>query len=277
MFLRRATGGIGGFQELNPRDRDYLKSEAGRVGLRVYIYGTNGIVWAPRVLTCNRITPRRIMVGGNVGADGVATARRGDDDRRVGPHRYCLYGDFSPVSVPSWDFEFDNLHAMARTFTAHRWRLPLYLRSIRNAAEGVRLGDGLMVGDFNDPRYRDLPGVPDRAVVTPVTFGRNARYDQAREWGRVNVVDGSVRVERTGSDHLLLYGEVDLMTSEKPSPPPVRLPRPGDSRVAWRKHGAPVRHPWAKRSARWVRRNRKTWARILRWRKAYLRRWEGRT
>lgn len=204
-FLKASEGGLGSFNELNPRDRTYLKHKAACRGMMVFIHKSNGAVWDPELIKVKKKRVRKIMTGGHVGADGVATPRSGDDDRRVGPNRYALYLACQVLSI-DLEFEWVITHLMARSFTSARWRQPLFRQSVASLAEGVRKPNGLLVGDMNSPDYIKLPDILETPEPTPPTFGRK-RYDQILRWGpHIDVVN--VTEVRTKSDHDMLTGIV---------------------------------------------------------------------
>lgn len=287
-WLNAIKGGYGGINELSSRDYAYLKHEAAIRGLDVHIYGQNAIGWAPHVIHMTDVRSRKIMTGGNVGADGVATSKKGDDDRRVGPSRYCMYGQCTPVAF-RFEHEVDEIHTMARAFTKHRWRIPLFRRAMKKVGAGITRKHGIIGGDVNTNDYDEfnLTGVDEHVVKTPGTFGHN-RYDQIRVWGSLRVTN--VREEATPSDHDMVKatvlipipdGTVPVEPDEpgtppaphpKPKPKPKPFgPKPGAGHVNWRKYGAPVRHPWATRSARWKRRHKRLQRRIVAWKADYIR------
>lgn len=282
MFLNRAKGGIGGFNELNSKDRSFLKDEAAKRRLNVQIVGANGVVWDPSVHRVGKPRVRKIMQGGHVGADGVATPKKGDDDRRVGPSRYGLYFPVYTYAV-ALEWEFDVTHTMARAFTLHKWRIPLYRKSIRSLADGVLEPNGLMTGDFNTNPPVDLPGVNEVNVPVPPDMGKQ-HYTKVMRWGQ-HIHVGKVYEQNTPSDHDLLYAKLtfyriaqDKLQAPaqpkpvKPAKAKPKLPQPGDGTVKWRKYGAPVAHPWMERPTKWKRRHKKLWIRIGKWQAAYLRR-----
>ena len=265
-FLDMSRGGLGGFNELNPKDRAYLKSEAAKRDLNVYIGGLNGIVWAPAVVKKRKIRLKKIMTGGHVGADGVATPQKGDDDRRVGPSRFAAYGEFELV-MGSDPFEFDVTHLMARAFTAHRWRIPLWRRSVVSLADGVQCNRGVMIGDMNTNNGVDLAGIPDRAVNIPATMGHQ-HYDQMREWGNLNV-HSTVTFEDP-SDHKGVRGLLTIPVNHDGSAipsDPAKPSKPAPKPRTVKRLPKPVRHPWAKRSRRWKLRHPVKWRKIVAWRK----------
>jgi len=204
-FLNASHQGIGGCNELNRHDRKYFKSKAGKLGLRYKIQDNNAAVWDSKLIKVNKTRVRKIMSGGYVGADGVATARVGDDDRRVGPNRYALYLTCT-VRANNLDFELVITHLMAKSFTQHRWRIPLLRKSVKKLSAGIKSKNGLLVGDMNSKEYIDLPDVLDVAEKTPPTHG-NRRYDQIIRWGpQIDVV--KVHDTSTASDHDMLLGIV---------------------------------------------------------------------
>lgn len=275
-FLDAARHGIGGFNELNADDAFFLRSEARLRDLEVRIKGTNGVVWDSSLFTSHGLRKKKIMQGGRVGADGVATPQPGDDDRRVGPNRYCLYFLFEVVAN-GLRFELAITHLMARAFTLHKWRQKLFWRSVDSAADGILETEGVMIGDFNLDPYLDLPGIDNANVEVPPDFGKR-RYTKILVWGD-HILIGDVRAIDTPSDHHLLVGSARLSTlpiNKQFFPDPDKtdiqrrlLPKPGDASVDWRKHGAPVRHPWAERSDSFKRLRKKTWSKIVKWRRAY--------
>lgn len=296
-FLDEAKGGIGGFNELNTGDRAYIKAEAAKRGLNVLIHSYNGMVWDPtKIQTATKPRLKRIMVGGYVGADGVATPRKGDDDRRVGPNRYAIYMPCEVIGL-GIRFEFDVTHLMAKWTTTAKWRAKLAAKSIVSFGAGVYSKNGVAVGDMNTDDYIDLPGVDDIPVKTPDTFGRR-KYDQILRWG-AHIYIHAVRAINTPSDHHMLKGTITFYrdpevkvpggmvnpeprpSTPKPEPTPtkpkpaIKLPKPGDSKANWKKQGAPVAHPWASRNKSWIRRHKRVWAEIGRWQAAYLRRYNA--
>lgn len=274
-LLNAAKGGLGGFNELNKKDWRFLKAEAAERSLRVSIVGLNGVVWDPKIFKVGKPRVKKIMKGGHVGADGVATKKKGDDDRRVGPNRYCLYYPCE-VIVFRLDFELDATHLMARAFTAHRWRIPLFRRSIISLAAGVLEENGLLFGDMNTGDYINLPGVSEVPVPVPPDMG-NRRLTQILRWGSHIFVSG-VKTVNTSSDHHLLAGKVvfyrlpQKKIGSVPKPNASNLPHPGHAGVRWRHYGSPVNNPWLDRSAKFKRRRRRLWNRIVKWRAAYRRR-----
>lgn len=281
-FLNAVKGGIGGFNELNAKDAAWFRDEVAERRLRFYRHGQIGAVWDPTVFAlAGKPRVRKIMQGGHVGADGT---RQGPDNRRVGPNRYGVYVPLT-VIVVDFDFEFDVTHLMARSFTAHRWRIPLFRRSVNELADGVLSENGILVGDMNSPRALNLPGVADVAVRAPATMGRQ-HYDQILRWGQHIFVHG-VKAVNTPSDHHMLKGLITFYRDPQdhliappttPTPnaprPSGSLPKPGTSGVRWRRYGAPVRHPWAKKykTKRFKRRRPRLSRRIERWKAAYRRR-----
>lgn len=213
MFLHAAKHGVGGFNELAKRDRRYIKAEAAKRGLRIFIYGDNGVVWDPALLEARKPRIKKIMTGGHVGADGVATAKKGDDDRRVGPNRYAIYIPFK-VIAHGLTFEFVVTHAMAKSFTTARWRIRLFRKSIRSLADDIRKASGLLVGDLNSKEYVNLPDVLDVPVHTPPTFGKS-RYDQILRWGP-DIAVSKVNAVETPSDHDMLVGTVTFYRGPTP-------------------------------------------------------------
>ena len=208
-FLNATRGGMGGFNELNRAERKFFKSEAKHRGLKTFIYHQDGAVWDPNRIKVRKKRVKKIMTGGFVGADGVSTARRGDDDRRVGPNRYAIYFDcFSGNAV---EFEFVVTHLMAKSFTQHTWRVRLLHRSIKSLSSGIRKKRGVLVGDMNSKEYIDLPGVKDTPEKTPPTHGPR-RYDQMVRWGEgIDVVQ--IEGEETPSDHDMVKGILKLWRS----------------------------------------------------------------
>lgn len=276
MFFDAVKGGIGGVNELNPKDRAFFKAAAARHGMNVQIVGLNAIAWNPRVYKVSKPRIKKIMQGGHVGADGVHTAKPGDDDRRVGPNRYGIYFDVT-VIVFGFTFEFDITHTMARAFTKHKWRIPLFRKSIERLGDGVQRGDGIMVGDFNTNPPVNLPGVADVNVPAPPDMGRQ-HYTKILRWGQ-HIFVSSVKGVNTPSDHDMLIGLITIYKDARdslgpavnPRPKPASvssLPKPGNGRINWKRYGAPVRHPWA----RIKRRNKRLRSRIIKWRAAYRRR-----
>jgi hypothetical protein len=204
-FLKASEGGLGSFNELNPADRMYLRQKAACRGLQTFIHKSNGAVWDPELIQVQKKRVRRIMRGGHVGADGVPTRRRGDDDRRVGPNRYALYLSCKILPI-DFEFEWVITHLMARSFTKHRWRIPLFRKSVRELTEGIRRPNGILVGDMNSISYLKLPDVLETPERTPETFG-NKRYDQILRWGpHIDVI--RISEVRTKSDHDMLTGIV---------------------------------------------------------------------
>lgn len=275
-FLNAVEGGIGGFNEFSTRDLAYFTAEVAKRKMKFHRAGLNGIVWNPSVYKVGKPRLKKIMTGGHVGADGVHTAKPGDDDRRVGPNRYGIYYPCE-VIVFGLEFEFDVTHTMARAFTAHKWRIPLFRRSINALGDGVIEDDGIMVGDFNTNPSINLPGVEDVNVPAPADMGRQ-HYTKIIRWGK-HIAISNVKDVNTPSDHDMLVAVVtfykeprtNLSAPSDPGPKPAvgsSLPKPGDSRVNWKKYGAPVSHPWASLK----RRRKRLRARITKWRAAYRRR-----
>lgn len=277
IFLDNVRGGIGGFNELSVSDRAYLKAAARRRGLLSYVQGFNGIVWNPKALRANSLTPFRIQPGGYIGADGVHTAKGGDDDRRVGPARWVIRGDFTVMGT-GFTFEFDVTHLVAKAFTTQKFRQRLWRLSVDAIGNAVRRGDGILVGDMNNGRPIDIPGVADRFVNIGKTLG-GAAYDQARLWGRITV--SGISQFSTPSDHDGVRGTLNIPDGT-PSPAPV-APKPVapvkvpvkhvvrfDPRK-WRSLGAPVKHPFAPRSRAWKRRHPTLWKRIVSFQTAWKR------
>lgn len=204
-FLKASEGGLGSFNELNPADRRYLRQKAACRGLKTFIHNKNGAVWDPELVHVQKKRVKRIMRGGHVGADGVSTPRPGDDDRRVGPNRYALYLSCKILPV-DLEFEWVITHLMARSFTKHRWRIPLFRRSVASLAQGIRRANGILVGDMNSKDYIELPDILETPERTPPTFGKN-RYDQILRWGpHIDVLKMSE--VHTKSDHDMLIGIV---------------------------------------------------------------------
>lgn len=203
MFLNACSGGFGGFNELGRADHRYIKREARRRHLRIFIHGEDGAVWHPAALHVGKPRVKKIMTGGHVGADGVHTPQPGDDDRRVGPNRYAIY---LPCVVTALNLHWELVvtHTMAKSFTSLRWRIPLFRKSIRRLAHGVHSSDGIMIGDMNSKAYIDLPDVLDVPVITPPSFS-GKHYDQIIRWGlNINVI--AVADESTPSDHDMITG-----------------------------------------------------------------------
>jgi hypothetical protein len=204
-FLRSSEGGMGGFNELNPSDRGYLRREAASRGLKTFIHRSNGAVWDPEKIQIQKKRVRKIMTGGLVGADGESTPQHGDDDRRVGPNRYALYLSCKILAI-ELEFDWVITHLMARSFTKHRWRIPLFRRSVVSLADGIERPDGILQGDMNSKEYIKLPDVLETPEPTPPTFG-NKRYDQFIRWGpHIDIV--SISEVKTKSDHHMLTGIV---------------------------------------------------------------------
>lgn len=206
-FLNASRRGVAGFNELHPMDRVYMRVQARKRGLKVRIRGKNGAVWSPQLLHLNKLRVKTIMKGGHVGADGRSTARVGDDDRRVGPDRKALYFDFTSLVI-GLEFEFIVTHLMAKSFTQHKWRRPLFRKSVRSLADGIRKKDGVLVGDMNSPDYINLPDVLDRPIRTGPTHGKR-RYDQVLTWGAHIEFEG-LEVVDTPSDHDMIRGVIKL-------------------------------------------------------------------
>lgn len=207
LFLNTAQCGIGGFNELNRHDRRYLRRQAAKRGLKTFIYKSNGAVWTPTIVQVDKKRVKRVMTGGHVGADGIATPQKGDDDRRVGPNRYAIYLTCKLLAL-DLDFEFVVTHLMARSFTKHRWRIPLFRKSLRSLAKGTRDSNGVLVGDVNSKDYIDLPDMLDAPEKTPPTFGRK-KYDQFIRWGpHIDIVN--IRALETLSDHDMLVGTIEF-------------------------------------------------------------------
>lgn len=211
-FLQAAEGGLGSFNELNPADRSYLRQTAAARGLKTFIHKSNGAVWDPSLIEVNKKRTRKIMNGGHVGADGVWTPKPGDDDRRVGPNRYALYLSCKVLSI-DFDFEWVITHLMARSFTKHRWRIPLFQKSVSNLAEKIHHPDGILVGDMNSDEYLKLPDILEVAEKTPPTFGPR-HYDQILRWGpHIDVI--KISEVRTKSDHQMLIGIIKFYRRPK--------------------------------------------------------------
>lgn len=280
-FLKAAKGGFGGFNELNPKDKRVIETRAAVYGLKIYIFGLNGAVWDPKVATAGKPRVKKIMQGGHVGADGVATPKKGDDDRRVGPSRFGIYITFTMVAF-DLEWEFDVTHLVARWQTVARWRVNIANRSIVSLAQGVVDDDGILVGDMNSRFHINLPGLNEIPVKSAATMGK-AIYDQVLKWGK-HIYVSPMRAVNTGSDHHMLVGMItfyrearaNFPASTPPARPvpkpanPTKLPKPGTPKVNWKKYGSPVAHPWANRSARFKR--RPLWTRIVKWQTAYRKR-----
>jgi len=278
-LLDAANGGIGGFNELNSKDKSFLTAEAKKRGLAVRSAGLNGMVFDPTKFSVGQPRIRKIMQGGHVGADGTSA---GPDNRRVGPNRYGLYW---PVTVLALDFTFEFVvtHTMARAFTLHKWRQPLFWKSIRSLADGVLDEDGVMMGDFNTNQVVDLPGVADVNVPAPPDMGKQ-HYTKMMRWGK-RIFISALKAVNTPSDHHMLKGTITLYrepqghltappASHVPTPKPSTLPQPGTRGVRWKKYGAPVAHPWASKykRPRFKKRRPVLAGKIARWKAAYRRR-----
>lgn len=210
-FLNASAGGLGGFNELHRGDRRYLKKQAKRRKMKVFYAGKDGAVWDASKFRLRKKRVKKIMTGGYVGADGSSTARRGDDDRRVGPNRYCIYLEMlSPNSVI---FEFDITHLIAKSFTSYPWRRFLFRSSVKSLASGIRAKNGVLFGDMNSKDYIDLPGIKETVEKTPPTLGKQ-RYDQFIHWGK-QVEIAKVKDVETPSDHDMLLSIVKFYQSPR--------------------------------------------------------------
>lgn len=199
--LLECLGGIGVLNEINKADLKFLRRKLRELKLKWYRRGQNAIVWDPSVLTVHACGWRVIMTGGHVGADGGP----GGDSRRVGPNRIAL----------KWKGEWVHdgkrlmvigIHKMAKAFTAHKWRAPLWWRSTRMVSRYINRSiknypRGFIAGDENAPFLVDYPNLNDRAVNTPPTLGRQ-RYDQVHVFGDLGVTD--MEEVNTPSDHDML-------------------------------------------------------------------------
>lgn len=272
--LDRMKGGAGVLNEIHGDDVGYLAAEAKKRGLRVYRYLSNALLWSPEVFKLDFRRAKRLMTGGYLGADGTPA---GPDNRRLGPSRYMLQAGFTVLAI-GFRWQLNGTHLMAKKDTTHKWRRPLWEDSVE--VGGDLIADAMdthpnftSAGDLNSREYRDWPGVPDVVVKTPVTHGKSAHYDQVANGGRVRV--SHVQRFRTRSDHwgvvLWLHFSHEF-TPLKPALEPKKVkarPTSTKVRVNWLARGAPVKHPWAPRSARWKRRHPRLWRRIV----AFRRRW----
>lgn len=193
-------GGIGVLNEINPADLAHHRAHLKAHNLRWFRRGQNAIVWDPRVIKKNRLRSRVIMVGGHVGADGVAGQ---GEDRRVGPSRNAL--KFLGTVIESGDsIMVVCVHKVAKAFTTERWRERLWRASTRRTARFVMRSiknypHGFIAGDENAPFIVNYPGVPDHRVETPPTHGQHSRYDQVHPFGKLVV--NEVTEFLTASDH----------------------------------------------------------------------------
>lgn len=197
--IQKAVGGIGVLNEVHRADVRYYKRYLKSLGMTWYRSGSNAIVWDPRVLKNHRVTARRIMRGGYVGADGTP---EGPDNRRVGPHRYNLKWEGEHIAS-GFPLMVNGTHKMAKSYTSAKWRLALLLRSHRNLAKDVQRSiekypNGFIAGDENSIPYVRYPGLNDTPVKTPPTLG-NKRYDQVHTFGDVRA--SKVREFKTPSNH----------------------------------------------------------------------------
>jgi hypothetical protein len=200
--LVKCLGGIGVLNEINPKDVKFLRGQLKELKLKWYRRGQNAIVWDPSVLEMHACGFRVIMRGGRVGADGVAGV---GDDRRVGPNRIAIKWkgeiiDEDRLGVPLMVI---GIHKMAKAFTAHRWRAPLWWRSTRAVSRYVNRSiknypRGFIAGDENAPFLVDYPNLDDRAIPTPPTLGRQ-RYDQVHVFGDLGY--DNMEEFATPSDH----------------------------------------------------------------------------
>lgn len=277
--LNHMRGGCGVLNEIHGSDIAYLGAQASLRGLAVYRYGSNAVLYTPRLIKLDFKRAKLLMRGGYVGADGVATPRKGDDDRRVGPNRYMLQAGLTIKSI-NFRFQLNGTHKMAKKDTTHKWRRPLWERAF--AVGGDLIADALDThptaitsGDLNSRDYRDWPGVPDVVIRTPATYGKGAHYDQVSATGRVRVTDVTTFVTR--SDHkgvkcLLHFSHAYAPLKAALEPKRVKKAvavKAKKVKVNWLRRGAPVKHPWAGKSPEWKRRNPRLWRRIVAWRKAY--------
>jgi hypothetical protein len=273
--ISKMEGGAGVLNEIHSADLAYLGAQAHHYGLSVYRYGTNAILWNRNIARLEFRRTKMLMRGGYVGADGVATPRKGDDDRRVGPNRYMLQvGLYFPEI--NYRLQIDGTHLMAKKDTSAKWRRPLWEKSVQ--VGGDLIADALdthpnaiIAGDLNSREYRDWPTVPDLVIKTPSTHGASAHYDQIAAVGRLRVTN--VKRFKTRSDHWGIVCTVHLSNEYSPlikalEPKKVKKPTPVTN---WIKQGSPVKHPWAKRSALWKRRHPVLWRKILRFQAAWRR------
>jgi hypothetical protein len=281
-LLNASKGGIGAFNEFNKKDLVFIRSQAKALGLTVAIVGLNGLVYDRSKFWVGKPRVKKIMQGGHVGADGT---KAGPDNRRVGPNRYGIYFPVKVLEI-NFDFEFCVTHLMARAFTLHKWRQKLFWRSVASLGAGVLDRDGIMTGDFNTNPPVNIPNLGEVNVPVPADMGRQ-HYTKMMRWGK-HIYIAPMKDVNTPSDHDLLKSTVTFYrteqahlvpapTSPTPTPKPhevVTLPKPGNSRVKWKKYGAPVRHPWAKKYTRpsFKKRRPRLYAKVARWKTAYRRR-----
>lgn len=169
----------------------------------------NGFAWRRSAVVGTRVSRRRIMRGGK---RRVGKVRR---RRRLGPSRFAIAlrvrdGDRAALHVQT--------HLMARAWTRHPWRRPLWWASVaalrtyiawlsrRPANRGLPI---IVSGDVNTDirRGRINLGRGFVELDTPDTFGRS-RYDRVFYRGPVSVQ--LARTIRTGSDHRALVLNVEL-------------------------------------------------------------------
>lgn len=191
--LRRCINGIGVLNEINPKDAAYYRKYMRANGLTWFRRGQVAIVWDADLLQVHACGIRRIMKGGHVGPGG----------KRVGPNRYMLKWKGHFVGDSKARLMVLGTHLMAKSDTEHKWRRPLFARSVRNAGLYIKRSlknypDGFIAGDMNKLKYVDFPFVDEEHVITPPDFGR-ARYTQVHTFGKLRVTN--VQEFTTPSDH----------------------------------------------------------------------------
>jgi hypothetical protein len=270
-ILDAASGGVATFNEA-ALDHAYLQSAADSREMSVISWGELAIAYArDLVLVYWNYFP--ISPGGYIGADGVATPRKGDDDRRVGPGRGLLIAVFYDPARKKAFFRGTS-HDLAKAGTTAKWRQGLLFGGWRRTAAAVNqiiddVPNGSIDGDKNWNKRVNYPDTPDTPVFTPPTFGRS-HYDQISEWGR-NISIGPPAAVNTPSDHDMLRWTFTISGPdvEKPyvdvSKPSATVPHI----VTPTKHRPtkPVRFPWRRRSRLWKRRHAALWRRIVVWRR----------
>lgn len=243
--------GLAAFVEAN-LDQAYIRAAAASRGMSTVGAGELAIVYdRTRYALARPPGNVRIMVGGHVGADGVATPRKGDDDRRVGPSRWLLSVELTILGAAA-EFGLDLWHPLAQVDTSNKWRRALWAASARIA--GIQIAarrrltpNRLLIGDTNRniPRV-DIPGLPEVEVPSPATMGR-ARYDRAHRMGALTVAGNRLTAFSTHSDHKGLEGTLVVPTGPSSSAPvstPTQPPavRPAPPKPA--KLRRPVPFPW---------------------------------
>lgn len=257
-ILDRASHGVATFNEVD-KDHAFLIKAGHARGFSVIIDGELAIAYSDDLEKVGHWSVP-ISPGGYVGADGVATKKKGDDDRRVGPARKILLAVFYDPKAKKAFFRFTS-HDVPKAGTTAKWRQALLFKGWAKSGAFIQqivddVPDGSGDGDKNWNKRVDYPGTPDTSVWAPATFG-NRIYDQINRWGAMKFI--GVDDQNTASDHDMLYwineldGEdvarpvIDFTT--KPGAPPHvitppktpahRLPKPKP--YPWRRKWDPSR------------------------------------